>query len=339
MSSWWPSSGRYSPFTSFYNRSGPPRVTEDDYSYLAGDDHRSAQNIRHDSYGFPSSVNNNNTTTHHYDHQHRHGSSGSPRMDETADLGPDVLILKHKGTTYPLHFPAFSISEGDLKVKDLRRQAAHQLNVDDPRRVKLLYKGKQMRDDKQRCKDENLKQNSEVMCVVSSETSRGDGSSESEGSDSVAANGVDAGRSDDGKGGVKKRKGHRGGKKKRDRGDGGRDSLAPPMDSVPSTSRTPSPAPLSTKKPTTPAEMIDSIQANFDSSLHPLVREFLANPPGDQRSRDLEYKKLSEAILAQVLLKLDGVDTMGDEVLRGKRKDMVKRVQGVLNELDAAGKR
>ena len=312
-------------------------MTEDDYSYLAGDDHRSAQSIRQDSYGFPSTA-NNTTTAHHYDQHHRHGSSGSPRMNETADFEPDVLVLKHKGTTYPLHFPAFSISEGDLMVKDVRRQAAQQLNVDDPRRVKLLYKGKQMRDDKQTCKHENLKQNSEVMCVVSSETPRGDGSSDSEGSDSVAANGVDAGRSDDGKGGIKKRKGHRGGKKKRNP-DGGRDSLAPPTDTAPTTSRTPSPAPLPTKKPTTPAEMIDSIQANFDSNLHPLVRSFLANPPVEQRARDLEYKKLSESILAQVLLKLDGVETMGDEVLRGRRKDMVKRVQGVLNELDAAGKR
>ena len=266
-------------------------------------------------------------------------------MDETAELGPDIIILKHKGTTYPLHFPAFSIAEGDLKVRDLRRQAAQQLKVEDPRRVKLLYKSKQMRDDKQTCKHENLKQNSEVMCVVSSEApSHGANSSDSEGSDSVAANGVDAGRMDDDddvKVERKKRKGHRGPKKRRDRESGGRESLAPPTEPAPSTSRTASPAPPAqqTKKPSTPAEMLNSIGENFDVNLHPLVKEFIARPPAEQKTRDLEYKRLGESILAQVLLKLDGVETMGDEVLRGRRKDMVKRVQGVLNELDAVGKR
>ena len=280
-------------------------------------------------------------------------------MDETAELGPDILILKHKGITYPLHFPAFSIAEGDLKVRDVRRQAAQQLQVDDPRRVKLLYKGKQMRDDKQACKHENLKQNSEVMCVVSSPSSdataaaaaaaaaappqhgANNSSDESEGSDSVAANGVEAARlEDDGKGERRKRKGHRSGKKKRDReSSGGRESLAPPAEPAPATSpRTASPIPQA-KKPSNPAEMLESIGEDFDVNLHPLVRGFVAHPPAEQKARDLEYKRLSESILAQVLLKLDGVETMGDEVLRGRRKDMVKRLQGVLSELDAVGKR
>ena len=195
-----------------------------------------------------------------------------------------------------------------------------------------------MRDDKMSCKSENLKQNSEVMCVVSSEASRdAAGSSDSEGSDSVADN---AGRIDPSMGeeSKKKRKGHRGGKKKR----GDRESLAPPHpDSGASTSRTASPAPPPpVKKPSTPTEMLDSISDNFETTLYPLARKFMANPPPrDSKERDQEYKKLSETILAQVILKLDGVETMGDEALRGRRKDMVKRVQGVLNELDAVGKR
>ena len=341
LMSWWPSSGRYSPFTSFYNRSGPPQITTDDYSYLRGDDDRSAEPIRQDSYGFPSQY--NTTSSRHPSHQPRHESRTSPRLDDDADLEPDVIILKHKGQTYPLPFPAFSISEARLNVRDLRRAAAHQLDVDDPRRVKLLYKGKQMRDDASTCRHENLKQNSEVMCVVSSEPMRADGGSSDsdEGSDSVtAANGlgIDASSRDDGK---KKRKNHRSGKKKREREEGVRPegdsrpaaNLAPPAASGPATSRNASPSPA--KKPSTPGEMLESIELNFTDSLLPLIEVFLASPPNDKKARDQEYKKLSETTLAQVLIKLDGVETMGDDHLRNKRRELVKYVQSWLNKLDA----
>ena len=356
LMSWWPGSGRYSPFTSFYsNRTGPPRVTEDDYSYLSGDeDHAMRQN----SYGFSSA---NNTSSYHHGgghHHHRHASNTtSPRVDKNEDVAPDQIILKHKGSTYPLHFKAFSISEGDLKVRDLRRAAAHELDVSDPRRVKLLYKGKQMRDDHSSCKHENLKQNSEVLCVVSTEPARSSSSdSESEGSDSVVTgSGVD-GPSRDAEERRKKRKNHRGGKRKQRRADeGGQppqqphqlppererehrrvDHLAPPSEPRPqSTSRTPSPTP---KKPTTANEVLDSIESKFDEEFLPLTREYIAHPPTDTKTREFEYKKLSETILTQTLLKLDEVETAGDEFLRNKRKDIVKRIQRVLTELDIVGK-
>lgn len=330
MSSWWPGSGRYSPFTSFYNRTAPPPVTEEDYAYLSGENDHTG---RHNSYGFPHA---NNSTYHHGGAHYRHGSSGSHRMEPPANLDPDQLILRHKGTTYPLHFPAFSISEGDLKVRDLRHKAARELRVDDPRRVKLLYKGKQMRDNDASCKHENLKQNSEVMCVVSSEPTRSSSESEDSGSVSTSADGPL--RDDERK---KKRKNHRGGKKKvRHTNEEPATipqpaNLAPPQDTRPATSRTPSPSP---KKPGTPAEMLADIETTFDNEYAPKAREYLAHPPPDAKSREFEYKKLSETILAQVLLKLDGVETMGDDMLRGKRKELVKRVQGMLTELDRIGK-
>lgn len=42
-------------------------------------------------------------------------ASRRPRL-QSNDLNPDVIVFKHKGITYPLEFPAFSIAEGEVKV-------------------------------------------------------------------------------------------------------------------------------------------------------------------------------------------------------------------------------
>lgn len=150
MSSWgqrfWPASGRYSPFAA---HGGPPRVSDADYSYIADDD--------------IAGTSPHNSTYALHGHHHHH----VPRAESTNALAPDILVLRHKGTFYPLHFPAFSIAEGDLSVADLRRCAARETGCNDERRVKLLYKGKALKDDRRACRDEGLKQNSEIMCIVS----------------------------------------------------------------------------------------------------------------------------------------------------------------------------
>ena len=352
--------GRYSPFA--HAGGPPPRVEPEDYQYIVDDeaDARAYGGPRHNSYGFPPT--------------HRH-----PTRAEAPDLEPDVLILKHKGATYPLHFQAFDISEGNLKVGDLRRTAAKELKVDDPRRVKLLYKGKSLREDRHACKEEGLKQNSELLCVVSSDPypradDDGNESSSSATSSDMLANGLDpAGGGprvdvdgtiiDRGGGGgeSRKRKGHRGGRKKKPRDSSPIISprassgyLAPPNgSSVPSSSassipRNPSPAPSRLvpssssaaapsqppKKPSTPAEALAMIADTFHATFLPQVHAFMQHPPKDQKSRDFEYKKLSESILTQVIMKLDGVETEGNEGLRAKRKELVRETQGWLNDLD-----
>lgn len=332
--------GRYSPFA--HAGGPPPRVEPEDYQYIVDDeaDSRAYGGQRHNSYGFPP--------------PHRHTSRAEP-----PDLEPDVLILKHKGATYPLHFQAFDISEGNLKVGDLRRTAAKELKVDDPRRVKLLYKGKSLREDRHSCKEEGLKQNSELLCVVSSDPYlRDDGNeSSSSASSDMIANGLDPGPRVDVDGTIldrgepRKRKGHRGGRKKKPR-----DSpiisprasgyLAQPNGVPSSAPRNPSPAPRPIpsaappqpsqppKKPSTPAEALAVIADTFHTIFLPQVRTFMQHPPKDEKSRDFEYKKLSESILTQVIMKLDGVETEGNEGLRAKRKELVRETQGWLNDLD-----
>lgn len=319
MSGWWPTSGRYSPFAA-YARNGPPRVTEDDYSYLAGSPptHSSPQN---ESYGFPSS---------------RHSEP---------DLGPDILILKHKGTTYPLHFPAFSIAESELRVRDLRRAAAKETKCGDPRRVKLLYKGRQLRDDDLTCKHEGLKQNSELMCVVSSDPRASDSDSSAS---SSAINGSTSGPRVSVDGTIldpsprRKRKGHRGGRRKRDKSPTRNPAFLSASNGAPlGPSRSPSPSaqqpPI--RNPQTPSEHLDAINHTFTTAFLPRVHAYMANPPKEQKEREMEYKKLTEGILAQVIMKLDAVDTEGDQDVRGRRKELVRSTQAWLGELDRVGRR
>lgn len=372
MSGWW-SSGRYSPF-GFHNPRGPPKVTEDDFSYLSGDSDR--QRDRHDSH------------PHHDQHEYRHENSGFPRQSshaEPQELDPDVLILKHKGISYTLHFDAFAIAES-LKVGQLRHEAAKTTNCNDPRRVKLLYKGRSLRNDAAYCRDEGLKHNSELSCVVSSETilrnpddDDDDSISSSSASSAAIANGVDiepgtyseqSRRS--------KRKHHRGGTKMRNReaqDDGGStrhndsqtstrrgretgatgssSNLAPPPASSASLEppnaqhfsrnrspsvvrRAPSPAVSTPTKPLTPAETIEAISKKLHNEFVPKVQDLLAQPPSDPKTRAFESKKLSEGILMQVLLKLDAVDT-DEETVKAKRKECVKEANYWSTELDRLG--
>ena len=354
LMSWWPNSGRYSPFQNFYTRSGPPQVTEDDYSYLSGEsDHRYPNSTSYG--GNPSHM--NSTSHHHPPPQHYRGNSSSSthRPSAPTNVAPDQINLRHRSNVYQLHFPAFSISEEKLKIRDLRATAATALRVDDPSRIKLLYKGKQLRDNTLTCRQENLKQNSEVMCVVSNEaasnSSDDDDIDDDEDSSTVSAanNSGDGVRSgEDGSGSRRrKRKNHRSKKPKASTSTPSSApahpladasthiNLAPPTISTQNSSRNASPAP---RKPSSPAEMLSDLESLFQNTYMPMVSSFLASPPPDPKIREQEWRKISETIMTQVLLKLDGVETGGEEGLRFRRKDLVRRIQEALGEIDAVGK-
>ena len=321
-------------------------MTADDYHYIGPDDIVDPPQHSHLVPG----------TASYFPTGPRHGS----RADADNPNAPDILLIKHKNATYPLHFPAFAIGEGQLRVGDLRKTAAKEIGTD-YRRIKLLYKGRQLRDDAVACREEGLKQNSELMCVVSEGFVNGredDGSSESA-SESEMVNGgvrIDMGGATAGAAVKKGRKGHRGGKNKKRRDDSG--SYAPSVPNTDSgyasratnTDGTNSPTlgfkppqpPLQTQaqqQPKSPMDKLEELSSTFHTKFVPQCIQFTNNPPNDTKAKDMEYKKLSESILAQIILKLDEVQTEGDEEARARRKALVRETQAMLTSLDAVMKK
>ncbi|KAJ5140307.1 hypothetical protein N7448_003715 [Penicillium atrosanguineum] len=271
----------------------------------------------------------------------------------TADENePDIICLRHRGTIYPLHFRAYAIDDGVLSVGALRHEAAAKMGVSNPNQVRLLYKGNLLKDDSRACKSEGLKQHSEVLCVVSevgantpSDVSDYDGRTsdptiQRPGSSSSRLDGeVEPTRTTKKK---SKKKNNNNNKKKNNRPAGGEDalgsstSLAPPQ---PASDRPSTPMqPPNLKLIKTPLEQIAALVGYLQQELIPLCDGYVANPPTDPKKREFEYRKLSETILAQIMLKADGIEPDGNETVRNARKALIREAQANLNRLDQANR-
>ncbi|KAI9720892.1 MAG: hypothetical protein M1812_002731 [Candelaria pacifica] len=304
--------GRFSPFTGGSSQF-PPHVTDNDFSYITNED----------------------IDTHRpYD---PNPPSARPVDSYDSRIGPDIILLKHRNNVYPLHFPTYSIDDRRLTVGEVREEAAKAAQTSDPRRVKLLYKGRTLKDDSNSCKAEDLKVNSEILCVVSEPLPNGEEESDS-GEDELGM-----AQADDGTPSKRKRTRHRKKKSKRSgtsTPDPGPNNLSPPTASAgggSSRPTSPNPPPAQVV-PKTALEKLAEISSTFHTQFVPQCVQFTNNPPSDPTKRDYEHKKLGEMILAQVLLKLDAVETEGDVEARQRRKDLVKETQAVLNSLDAVAK-
>lgn len=84
------------------------------------------------------------------------------------------------------------------------------------------------------------------------------------------------------------------------------------------------------------AKQIKDLTDEFNSRWLPRCRRYIESPPRDYNKRNDDHRMLSESVMQQILLKLDGVDTQGDQELRQRRKELVRQVQNVLNQLDDA---
>lgn len=262
---------------------------------------------------------------------------------------PDIICLRHRGTIYPLHFRAYAIDDGVLSVGALRREAAAKMGVNNPNQVRLLYKGNLLKDDTRACKSEGLKQHSEVLCVVSevgastpSDVSDYDGRTSDP---TIQRPGSSSSRIDGEEEPVrtsKKKNKKKKNTKKNTRSAGGEDALAPsaslgPPQSASSRPSTPS-QPPNLKFIKTPLEQVSALLGYLQQELVPQCDAYVANPPTDPKKREFEYKKLSESILAQIMLKADGIEPDGNETVRNARKALIKEAQANLNRLDQANK-
>lgn len=332
--------GRFSPFGRAGTSPNAGVVDDSDFSYITNEDLR------------------------------RNGAAQGPEIVDWAERNPeretDVLVFKEKRTHYPTHFPAHSIRDGDLKIGTVRQAAAKKLGIDDPRRIRMFYKGRNLKFDDRTAREEGLRgdgSSSEILVTIgeapvgglapgsedSPQRAWSDGEDEEDDDDDDLDSGANTT--------TKKKSRKRGGRKSKKKGavsasasgtstpgyigsGAGAEYLpipthfntAPRPTSAPpqNTSRAPEPVGAMGK--------LDAIASKFHTELVPLAVQYLNNPPAEKAKREFEYKKLSETILTQVIFKLDSVETEGDPDARLKRKALVKEVQGMLSKLDEVGK-
>jgi hypothetical protein len=291
--------GRFSPFTR-----SPPQgstiVSDADFSYITTEDLK------------------------------RHQQQGGHAPE---DLGPardtDMLSLRNKGQSYAVHFPAYSMAKGELTVGQVRDQAGRKIGVD-ARRVKLIFQGKNLKDDGKLCRQEGLKHESQILLTIGDITSASASDDEDE-----SVDGADDAADPDS---AKRRRNRNKNKKRRNKpknsGSNTPDAsnLGVPLPHA-QNSRAPSPKPGQSA-----LEKIASLR----ETLHGWDKDiatFERTPPTEPAKRDFEGKRLSETILTQVLLKTDAIETEGDPEARAKRKELVKETQDMLKRVDDAAVR
>ncbi|KAI8949268.1 BAG domain-containing protein [Xylaria longipes] len=309
--SWTATREGLSPFASQGSSQDGPHVTDEDFSYITSEDLENSLQVPERA----------------YDPQNRRAPRGAAIEED------DVLLIKHKSVTYPVHFPAYSIGDGKLTVRDVRDRAGLVMDLSNRRasRIKMLYKGRNLKEPDIPIRDYGVKNNSELMVVVP----EGRLSDEDESSGSVEEVVVTDPRDDTRA--PKKRKNKNGKKKPKSRGP--RDSTSnlevpgqtegDSSDPSRHPSRVPSPA-----VPSGPIEKMETIRSHFDSQLLPLCKQFSRHPPKDAKKCEDEHRRISETVMQHVLLKLDEVDTGGDPDIRARRKDLVNYVQEALKEID-----
>ena len=256
--------------------------------------------------------------------------------DSPVGYGPprdtDTLVFSNRRNKFTAHFPAYSIEKGELTIGQVREQAARKLLGGDDvsasaaSRVKLLYKGRNMKDDGRRCKDERLQDGSEILVTLAEVEDRDEAESSESGADDEEGGQSVAGA------GAKKRR-NRGKKSKRRN----RREAASNQDSGASTPDRREPPAPQPPVPTTPLEKLAALH-NTLQTFRSEVEAYISKPPEEAKAREFEYKRLSEMILTQVLLKTDGVETDGDVEARAKRKELVRETQDLLSRLDAVAK-
>ena len=226
-----------------------------------------------------------------------------------------------------MHFPAYSIAKSELSVGQVRDAAGKKIGVDG-RRVKLLFKGKNLKDDSRTCRQEGLRDHEQILCTVA-ESGSISGSDDED--DEDEADGVDPTDPDS----AKRRRNRNKNKKRRAKAKISGTSTPSMSDSANFGAHplhAPSPKPPQPQMPLEKVAALRAVLADYERQ----VQTFLRTPPAEPAKREFEHKRLGEMILTQVILKTDAIETEGDPEARLKRKELVRETQAVLKELDDA---
>ena len=86
--------------------------------------------------------------------------------------------------------------------------------------------------------------------------------------------------------------------------------------------------------PTEAQQKLNTIQHNFKMEIRPLVKQYIKDPPRDEKKRVYEQKKLAEMMMRECLLKYDAVDVHGDNPAGMLRKEGVRECNKWLQRLD-----
>jgi hypothetical protein len=256
----------------------------------------------------------------------------TPYSEFVAQPGDDLLLLKNKDITYPIKFPAYSICDGKLQVRDIKIRAAAAMDLPELARFKLIYKGQQLKDDYRPCREYNIKNQSEILCIVG-EVVQETPTNSHDGYKSKSTSRKKVGGVASEIGGASPESGYT------DSGYG--TSNAQSDAAYPETQRRDPESRPETRRYKNLDDVrelalakLETISARLHTTFLPLCVQFTASPPTDPKKNRSERIALKDAIINEVLFKLDAVETEGYPEVREKRKALVRETQGILNELD-----
>lgn len=279
----------------------------------------------------------------------------------------DVLHISLDGRDLQLQFPAYSIGDGKLYVRDVQSRIAFLQGIEEHRipHIQLYYKGRFLSNPNQLVRAYGCKNNSALACEIPDrpydsfpverelrerelekqrerrrEFDRYRDSAVGSGSDSETVVVTD----DHGRVVTSRRPSRRKSTVKHS----GSSSYHLNTQHSPRSSGTnvnifPSPTTMgnssSKRSGSRPSESpamkkLTELEEHFNAHLKPLFEDFAASPPADQQKREEEHKRLEEITMQQVLLKCDEVETDGDEEIRMRRKALVRYVQEYLKVID-----
>ncbi|EPY50274.1 BAG family molecular chaperone regulator Bag101 [Schizosaccharomyces cryophilus OY26] len=86
------------------------------------------------------------------------------------------------------------------------------------------------------------------------------------------------------------------------------------------------------------SDEIQAIDQYVSKDLTPIFHTYV-HESSDDKQKKYKQKLMANELLLQQLLKVDGVDVMGSEKLREKRKTLVAKIQKMLDDIDETSKK